>query len=184
MTPNFFFIFPKKLLENLPRTWMTSLYIGHQEISLERKLVQRFPSISLIEVGRLVEQVQTIANQISKSMLPLIGMCLVSGLFAVLSGIRATSQDREEEEQLLRIIGVEKMRIRLTNVTEFMTLGLVSGLYGAMTAELIRWGLYATAIEIPFRLRMGLLIAMPLTSAVTVLMVGLWATRGQSKLSR
>lgn len=184
MTPNFFFIFSKKLLEKLPRTWMTSLYIGDQQISLERKLVQRFPSISLIEVGRLVEHVQTIANQISKSMLPLIGMCLISGLFALLSGIRSTSQDREEEEQLLRIIGVEKMRIRLTNVTEFLTLGLVSGFYGAMTAELIRWGLYATAIEIPFHFRLELLMAMPSTSAIAVLMVGLWATRGHSKLSR
>ncbi len=184
MTPNFFFIFPKKLLENHPRTWMTSLYIGHQEISLERKLVQRFPSISLIEVGRLVEQVQRIANQISESMLPLIGMCLVAGLFALLAGIHATSQDREQEDQLLRIIGVEKKRIRLTNATEFVALGLVSGFYGAMTAELIRWGLYANLLEIPFRLSLELLVGIPQISALTILMIGLWATRGRSDLSR
>jgi len=108
MTPNFFFIFPKKLLENHPRTWMTSLYIGDEEMSLERKLVQKFPSISLIEIGRLVEQVQRIAKQISDAMVPLICMCLIAGLFALLAGIHATSDDRKQEDQLLRIMGVEK----------------------------------------------------------------------------
>ena len=146
--------------------------------------MQRFPSISLIEVGRLVEQVQRIANQISESMLPLIGMCLVAGLFALLAGIHATSQDREQEDQLLRIIGVEKKRIRLTNATEFVAIGLVSGFYGAMTAELIRWGLYANLLEIPFRLSLELLVGMPQISALTILMIGLWATRGRSDLSR
>lgn len=177
MTPNFFFILPKALLENQPRTWMTSLYIGSQALSLERVLVQRFPSMSLIEVGRLVKQVQTIAGQISTSMLPLIGLCLISGLFSVLAGIHATSQDREEEDRLLRIIGVERRRIRLTNSAEFVSLGLISGCYGAITAEIIRWGLYSTVLEIPFKLRLELLMGVPQVSALAVLGVGLWATR-------
>ena len=177
MTPNFFFILPKALLENQPRTWMTSLHIESQAISLERVLVQRFPSITLIEVGRLVEQVQRMASQISTSMLPLIGLCLISGLFAVLAGIHASSQDRDQEDRILRIIGVEIRRIRLTNATEFAALGIISGLYGAITAEVIRWGLYSSTLEIPFQPRLELLIGMPQVSALALLTVGLWATR-------
>lgn len=182
MTPNFFFILPKALLENYPRTWMTSLHIGEQALSLERELVQHFPSITLIEVGRLIEQVQTIANQISKSMLPLIGLCLISGLFAVLAGIHASSQDRDQEDRLLRIIGVQRNRICLTNISEFLGLGLISGLYGATCAETIRWGLYATVLEIPFGLRLELLMGIPQISALTVMCVGLWATRKKSQI--
>ena len=177
MTPNFFFILPKGLLEGQPRTWMTSLYIGDQALSLERVLVERFPSITLIEIGRLVEQIQLIANQISASMLPLIGLCLISGLFAVLAGIHASSQERDQEDRLLRIIGVESKRRRLTNATEFVALGLISGLYGAITAETIRWGLYATVLEVPFRLRLEIILGMPQMSALILLIVGLWATR-------
>lgn len=177
MTPNFFFILPQRLLEGQARTWMTSLYIGEQALSLERVLVERFPSITLIEIGRLVEQIQLIANQISASMLPLIGLCLISGLFAVMAGIHASSQERDQEDRLLRIIGVESKRRRLTNASEFVALGLISGLYGAITAETIRWGLYATVLEIPFQLRSEIVLGMPLMSALILLIVGLWATR-------
>jgi putative ABC transport system permease protein len=180
LTPNFFFIFPKKLLESHPRTWMTSLHIANQEIRLERTLVERFPSISLIEIGRLVEQVQMIANQISQSMLPLIGLCLISGLFAVWSGVHATRQERDQEDRLLRIFGTERKRIRLTNATEFVALGLISGLFGAVTAETIRWALYATALEIPFSLRMELILGMPQVGALALLSIGLWASRAKS----
>ncbi|MEY4684464.1 MAG: hypothetical protein RLZ25_923 [Pseudomonadota bacterium] len=184
MTPNFFFIFPRKLLENLPRTWMTSLHIANQEISLERSLVKQFPSISLIEIGRLVEQVQTIANQISRSMIPLIGLCLISGLFTVLAGVHATSEDRNQEDRLLRIFGTETKKIRLTNATEFLALGLISGLYGAITAECIRWALYAFALEIPFQPRVELLMGMPGIGSMALLIMGLWATRKKNHLSR
>lgn len=176
MTPNFFFIFPRKLLENYPRTWMTSLHIGNQEIRLERMLVQRFPSISLVEIGRLVAQVQAIANQISQSILPLIGLCLVSGLFAVLAGVHATSEDRNQEDRLLKILGTESSRIRLTNATEFLSLGLISGCYGALVAESIRWAVYSTVLHIPFRLRLELLLGMPQVAALVLLTIGLWAT--------
>lgn len=178
MTPNFFFILPKILLESQPRTWMTSVFIGSHQIGLERMLVNRFPSISLIEIGRLVDQVRNIANQISNSMLPLIALCLISGLFALLAGVYATSQDRRQEDKLLRLIGAAKSRIRLTNATEFLALGLISGFYGALAAESIRWALYQFALEIPFRLRFEVMMGMPQAAALALTMVGLWATRG------
>jgi putative ABC transport system permease protein len=113
-------------------------------------------------------------------MLPLIGLCLISGLFAVWAGVHATRQERDQEDRLLRIFGTERKRIRLTNATEFVALGLISGLFGAVTAETIRWALYATALEIPFSLRLELVLGMPQVGALALLSIGLWASRAKT----
>ncbi len=176
MTPNFFFIFSEGTLEQFPRTWMTSLHIDDTQFTLKRALINRFPSLTLIEIGRLVDQIHRVVEGIGASVLPLLALCLAAGICVLITGLFATRQDRLNEDRLLRVLGASARTTRQMQLTEFLVLGSLSGAFGASIAEALRWGLYRHVLEIPFSFQAGHFVVLPLSGAIAMSLAGLWAS--------
>lgn len=176
LTPNFFFILPKSLLDSFPRTWMTSIYIPPTSSALNPLLVKTFPSISVIAINQMIEKVREVAVSISKGILPLLILSLAAGFLTLVAGVYSSRQDRQREDRLLRILGASNFSLRMTQMAEFMTLGAIAGIYGVGLSEAVRWALYTQFLEIPFSVNRDVLWMIPLTGIMSLTIVGLWAS--------
>ncbi len=82
MTPNFYFLFPEGLLEEYPRTSMTSLYIPPEQKLLVNDLLRKYPTVQVIELDKIIDRIRTIVSQVTRGlevMTMLILSCGVSG---------------------------------------------------------------------------------------------------------
>ena len=155
---------------------MTSLHIDDTQFMLKRVLMNRFPSLTLIEIGRLVDQIHRVVEGIGASVLPLLALCLAAGICVLITGLFATRQDRLNEDRLLRVLGASSREIRQMQLTEFLVLGSVSGAFGASIAEALRWGLYRYVLEIPFSFQGGDFVILPWSGAIAMSLAGWWAS--------
>ena len=65
MRPNFFLIFPPRLLAPYPATFMTSFHLDSSDKVFLNRFIRRFPTVTVIEMDIVVEQIRTIVNQVS-----------------------------------------------------------------------------------------------------------------------
>ncbi len=141
MQPNFFLILPKKALQDYPANFVSSLFINDANAQTFYKAMSQFPTVSILNVGDILKQVQTIIGQLSQA-IELVLLCiLIAGAIVLLASVRATLEERLEEGALLRVLGARKALVQQALFVEFGALGLFSGLIAAAGAEACLYGL-------------------------------------------
>lgn len=172
MTPNFYFIFSKGILEGFPRTWMTSLRIPKEAPETARALAAGFPASSLIDLSRALAQVQTLAEKITRVARPILWLSLVSTGLVLVSTAESTAPERRRDARLLRLLGVGRARLAAIGWVEFAGLGLLSGLGGIALAESVRFWLYRQILDLPFDFSHSRWLLVPPAFAFCIALIG------------
>ncbi|HEY3487953.1 MAG TPA: FtsX-like permease family protein, partial [Gammaproteobacteria bacterium] len=175
--PNFYVIFPPDMLEELGATYITSFYLPPAQQALLGELLQRFPTVSVLEFDRILVQVRQILEQASLAIELMLLFVIAAGLAVLLATVYATLDEKIYEAGLLRTLGAQSRFIRRCTATEYWVLGLLAGIMAAITAEGIAFGLYHFVFEIAPRWHGGLWLITPLLGIVLVVPAGLWGTR-------
>lgn len=141
--PNFFVLFPPQILDNFPKTYMTSFYIENKDRSFLKPLIEQFPSINLIDISLILKQSNTLMNTVSIGIQFLL---LFTGMMAVLmlySCLYAQMNERKKDALLFRILGASKKRLSIVVLTEFALIGFCSGII----ATFLAYALYLIAVN-------------------------------------
>jgi putative ABC transport system permease protein len=136
MRPNFFLIFPPRLLESYPATYMTSFHLQPSEKGFLNQLVRQFPTVSVIEMDIVIEQIRAIINQVSAAINLVLMVILAAGGLVLVAGVQASVDTRIHESAILRALGARRGLILGGLLIEFATLGLFAGLLATVAAEL------------------------------------------------
>jgi len=177
MQPNFYLILPKEVLQDYPANFVSSLFISDVNAQPFYKAMSQFPTVSILNVGDLLKQIQTIIGQLSQA-IQLVLFCILSaGGLVLLASVRSTLEERLEEGALLRVLGARKALVQQALLVEFGALGLFSGLIAATGAEACLYGLQvfvfkSQAVWHPLLWGIGPLIGVCIISAI-----GLFASR-------
>ncbi|HEC59232.1 MAG TPA: FtsX-like permease family protein [Methylophaga sp.] len=177
MQPNFYLILPKSALQDSPANFVSSVFISADSAQAFYKAMSEFPTVSILNVGDLLKQIQTIIGQLSQA-IQLVLLCILSaGALVLLASVRSTLEERLEEGALLRVLGARKALVRQALFVEFGALGLFSGFIAAAGAEASLYGLQvfvfkAQAVWHPLLWILGPLIGVCIISAI-----GLFASR-------
>lgn len=177
MQPNFYLILPKKALQDYPANFVSSLFISEANAQPFYKAMSGFPTVSILNVGDLLKQIQTIIGQLSQA-IELVLLCiLAAGALVLLASVRATIEERLEEGALLRVLGARKALVQQALFVEFGALGLFSGLIAAAGAEACLYGLQVFVFKFeanwhPLLWGLGPLMGLGIISAI-----GLFASR-------
>ena len=147
--PNFYLILNPGALDHLPATWINSFHLAGEDKSKLVGLVKRFPSITLLEVDAILNQVKGIINQVTLAVEAILGFVLAAGVVVTLAAIKASMNERMREGALLRTLGAERGMLRQTQWSEFAGMGLLSGMFGVFGAEIINAILYRWVFELP-----------------------------------
>lgn len=150
MRPNFFLVFPPRVLADYPATFMTSFHLDAAEKSFLNRFVRSFPTVTVIEMDVVVEQIRTIINQVSAAINLVLVVILAAGGLVLVAGVQASVDARVHESAILRALGAQRRLILGGLLIEFATMGLFAGLLATAAAELSVYILQTSVMEMDY----------------------------------
>ncbi|WP_241263386.1 ABC transporter permease [Parahaliea mediterranea] len=133
--PNFFMVFPPRVLADFQATFMTSFHLDPTEKPFLNEFIRRFPTITVIEMDVVVEQVRAIVDQVSAAIELVLAVILAAGSLVLVAGVQASVDARMHESSILRALGARRNLILGGLAIEFAALGLFAGLLATVAAE-------------------------------------------------
>ncbi|MGF1644051.1 MAG: ABC transporter permease [Thiotrichales bacterium] len=134
--PNFFVFLTQQRLEQLPRTAITSLHISSERSGLIARMVQAFPSVTVLDVRAILQQVRRVLDLASQVLILVFTLVLGVALSVLLTLLLAQREERTREIALLKALGATARQLRQRLWLEFLTIGMVAGAVAGLVAEL------------------------------------------------
>ncbi|MDX1697390.1 MAG: FtsX-like permease family protein, partial [Thiohalobacterales bacterium] len=175
--PNFYMVFPPQVIERFPATWMTSFHLDKAGKPLLRELLARFPSVTVLEMDRVIDQVGRILRQVTLAVEFVLVFTLLAGFAVLFAALQSSRDERLYEGALLRALGGSRRQLRSGHLAEFTALGALAGLLAAMGAECLAWVLYSQVLHLEYHVQWPLWLLTPLAGAVLIGVAGYRGTR-------
>jgi putative ABC transport system permease protein len=177
MQPNFFMIFPPGVLQGFPATFMTSFYLDSSDKQFLNHFIREFPTVTVVEMDVVINQVQTIISQVSAAIELVLGVILVAGGLVLIAGVQASVDSRLYESAILRALGASRRLILGGLVIEFAALGLFAGLLATIAAELSVSILQIQVLDMSYTPHPLLWVVGPIVGVVIIGGLGVWNCR-------
>jgi putative ABC transport system permease protein len=177
MRPNFYIIFSPHALDEFPSTFMTSFFLERDEKMFLNQLLHEYPTITVIEVDAIIEQIQAIIAQVTLAIELVLVLILVSGALVLLASIQASMDERFHEHAILRTLGASQKLVMGSLLIEFSALGLFAGILATFGTEITVFGLETQIFELEYSLHPWLWLLGPVIGMVLIGAVGTSATR-------
>ena len=148
LSPNFMLVLNPAALADYPATFVASTYAPNREVMLE--VVRRFPSITVIDLESVLEQVRSIMDRAALAIQYVFLFTLLAGVVVLLAAVQATREERRFEVALLRTLGASRRRVLAALVVEFVSLGVLAGLLAGVIASGVAYLLATRVFELEF----------------------------------
>lgn len=177
MQPNFFFIFSPGTLDFLGATYLSTLLLEGEEKLLLNDMLRAFPTVVVLEVDAIIEQIQNIISQVSSAIELIALLVLGAGALVLLACVNATLDERLRENALLRTLGAGRRLILGSLAAEFAFIGLLAGVIATLGAEVSLYFLQSNIFQQGFSPHYWAWFAGPVTGMVLITALGVAATR-------
>ncbi len=177
MQPNFFIIFSPGTIDNLGATYLSTALMEREQKILLNDLIRNFPTVVIIEIDALIEQIQTIIGQVTSAIELISVLVLLCGALVLLSCVNATLDERFHENAILRTLGAGRKLILSSLLIEFAFIGFVAGVIATLGAEASLYYLQEQVFEQEFSLHYWVWVAGPLLGMVIIAGLGVNSTR-------
>ncbi len=141
MRVNFFVIINPAAMADTPQTWITSYHLPKNALAAGNALSRDFPNLTIIDVGGILRQVQSVLDQVIQAVEFLFAFTLLSGVLVLYAALMGSQDERRREAGLLRALGATRRQLSQAQLIEFMLVGGLGGLLAATGAGLMGWGL-------------------------------------------
>jgi putative ABC transport system permease protein len=177
MQPNFYIIFSPGALEEFPSTFMTSFHLGKEQKVFLNILLNRYPTMTVIEVDALIAQVQRIIDQVTLAVELVLVLIVCAGGLVLLASIQASMDERLKQHAILRTLGAGRRLVLGSLLIEFCAMGLFAGLLATLSSEITVYALETEIFQLDYELNPQLWVLGPILGVVLIGSVGTLATR-------
>ena len=177
MQPNFFYVFSQPLVEANSASYMASVYIAPEDRSKLGPLLREQPTISMLDVDQILQQVQRVVAQLSLAVESILVMVLGAGILVLVASIQASIDERRHESAILRTLGASKSLIRSILLVEYASLGFLAGLIAGISAEALVAVLQNQLFQMPFQFHWPLWLLTPFAGMLLIGISGWWFNR-------
>jgi len=147
---NFFVIATPAVLRAMPATYIGSFHLPPQRTEVIRDIVQRFPSVTPLDVSALIQQVRGIMDRGALAVEFVFGFTLLAGLVVLIAGIQASRELRLQEAAILRTLGLRRRQLLGAVMLEFGLLGALAGVVAAVAATAVSYMLATLVFDLPW----------------------------------
>ncbi|RJF98354.1 ABC transporter permease [Noviherbaspirillum saxi] len=141
MRVNFFVILNPALMKEMPQTWITAFHLPEDKSPLANELTRDYPNLTIVDIGSLVRQVQSVVDQVVTAVEFLFLFTLASGVLVLYAALVASQDERIRESGLLRALGATRSQLSQAQWIEFALVGGLAGMLAASGAAAIGWTL-------------------------------------------
>ncbi|MFV5583007.1 FtsX-like permease family protein [Acinetobacter oleivorans] len=136
-SPNFFFIFSPKTLDENAGSYLGSFYVPKQDQPKMINIIQQFSNTVFIDVDRILDEVKRLMNVLVKIVTVLAALVGFSGVLVLIACLNLLMDERRREVALLRSFGLSKNKMKQMLSFEIGFLGLLAGIVACCFAEVI-----------------------------------------------
>ena len=122
-------------------------------------------------------QVKRISDQVSRAVEFVFLFAIAAGLVVLFAAITSTQDERVFEGAIMRTLGASRRQMVLTQLAEFLTIGLLAGLVAAGGAVGLAIVLSESVLGVPYEFNWVIPFAGLLTGGIGVAIAGLLGTR-------
>ncbi|MFD1950151.1 ABC transporter permease [Sphingomonas arantia] len=123
---NFVLIFSPETFAGAPFNYMATLDLApEREAALNRAVVGAFPSVSLIRVKDVIEQVGTLLGQLATAVAAASAVAIAAGIAVLVGAITASRAARVYDAVLLKTLGARRVQILAVQAMEYAVLALL-----------------------------------------------------------
>jgi len=148
--PNFFMVFSPGALDEMPTTYIASLRIEKEQQAVLVKLVRTHPSISVIDLDSILQQVRGIIEKASLAVQAVFIFTLAAGIAVLFAAVQSTIDERRFESAILRALGARKRTVISGVMTEFAALGAAAGILASAGASILAAIVAVQLFELPY----------------------------------
>lgn len=123
---NFVLVFSPGTFDEFPHNFSATVDIPPaRSPAVMSALLQRFPSVSVIEVGDVLNQVRDVVGQLSLAIAAATSVAILAGIAVLVGAITAARDARTYDAVLLKVLGATRRQILTAQGLEFATLGTI-----------------------------------------------------------
>ena len=145
--PNFYMIFSPGTLDELPTTYIASLYIDKEQRTLIRDFVEAFPSATFFDVDFLLNRIRQIANKVSYAVETVLYFSLLASLLIFISIEMILHKYRTYSTAIFKAVGADINLVQKVFRTEFILIGIMSGVIAYLLNTIVSIGVSNYVIE-------------------------------------
>lgn len=131
---NFFVIAPERWLGGQPASYITSFRLEPAEEAFVTRLLERFPNLTVIDVGAILTQVQGMVERLARATEAMFSLALVAGVLVLWAALATTRDERLFDVGLMRALGASRRQLALVVYSELAWLGALAGLLAGIGA--------------------------------------------------
>lgn len=130
--PNFFIVFQEGILNDAPKTFLATF--GQLSTQLKDKLqvdlFQKFPNVSAVDIGRVIERIVVVLGTMSQALLMMALLSVLVGLMVIGFIINHQMLTREKDIALEKMLGLPARSMMARLRFEFIGILLVAAFLG------------------------------------------------------
>jgi len=176
--PNFFMVLSPHALDKMPTTYVASLRLQEQQESVLVSLVRKHPSISVIDIDAILQQIRGIIEKASLAVQAVFIFTLAAGVAVLFAAVQSTIDERRFESAMLRALGARKRTVFAGVMAEFAALGLAAGVLASAGASILAAIIAVQLFELPYEFNPLLWVAGVAAGVSVVCASGFIAARG------
>ena len=136
-SPNFFFIFAPKTMDENAGSYLGSFYVPEQDKKQLVSVIQQFSNTVFIDVSLILDEVKRLVNVLVQIITILALLVSVSGILVLIACLNLLMDERKREVALLRSFGSSKQKLKQMMSLEIGFIGFVAGVVSCLFAEVI-----------------------------------------------
>lgn len=177
--PNFFVVFEPGVLEDAPTSFVTLARVpgATARAELQRDLVIRYANLSAVDLTLLLQTVDTLLGSVALAIRFMALFSIASGGLVLFGAIATSRFQRLRESVLLKTLGARARQVIKILVTEYLALGALAGLTGAVLAGAAGWALVTFFFGVTFRLAIVPLLALAVAVIIATTAIGVLNSR-------
>lgn len=176
--PNFFMVFSPGALDGMPTTYIASLRLDKEQQPVLVKLVRTHPSISVIDLDSILQQVRGIIEKASLAVQAVFIFTLAAGIAVLFAAVQSTIDERRFESAMLRALGARKRTVFSGVMAEFAALGMAAGILASAGASILAAIVAVQLFDLPYEFNPLLWVVGVAAGVMVVCASGFVAARG------
>lgn len=176
MRVNFFVMFPRSQMPELPGTFIAA-FRAPATPGFDNALSREFPNITNVDVSASIAQVQRVLDQVIRAVEFLFGFTLAAGLVVLFAAVSATREARAREFAVMRAIGAGRTLLARVQRAELLGVGALAGVLASLAAVAVGWALARYAFEFSWNAPPAVPLVGAAAGALLALAAGWWGLR-------
>jgi putative ABC transport system permease protein len=176
--PNFFIVLSPGALDGMPTTFISSMRIADESRTMLIDLVRAHPSISVIDLGAILEQVRGIIDKASLAVQAIFMFTLAAGIAVLFAAVQSTIDERRFESAILRALGAKRRTVFSGVMAEFAALGTAAGVLASAGASVLAYLVATRLFELPYEFSATIWLVGVTAGVLVVCISGYFAARG------